>query len=196
MSTAQHLALYQVQTQLAGAMAAYPYQQQSPLLLPHSYPAAPTATSTALDAQLPLLLSETRSQNTEVRLNISKLADKVDAILGKLDTLKPQLPPAPPLSSYMDSEALLHNIQRIVQENIKLKEENGDKNGKIQVLNEKICDLLQRNQRLMEESNTIFEQRSDSLHSSAVHSQTRLLALEAEKARPSKNGAFVETPFA
>lgn len=181
MSTAQHLALYQVQTQLAGAMAAYPYQQQSPLLLPHSYPAAPTATSTALDAQLPLLLSETRSQNTEVRLNISKLADKVDAILGKLDTLKPQLPPAPPLSSYMDSEALLHNIQRIVQENIKLKEENGDKNGKIQVLNEKICDLLQRNQRLMEESNTIFEQRSDSLHSSAVHSQTRLLALEAEK---------------
>lgn len=183
MSTAQHLALYQAQTQLAGAMAAYPYQQQSPLLLPHSYPAAaaPSATSAALDAQLPLLLSETRSQNTEVRLNISKLADKVDAILGKLDTLKPQLPPAPPLSSYMDSEALLHNIQRIVQENIKLKEENGDKNSKIQALNEKICDLLQRNQRLMEESNTIFEQRSDSLHSSAVHSQTRLLALEAEK---------------
>lgn len=183
MSTAQHLALYQAQTQLAGAMAAYPYQQQSPLLLPppHSYPAAASATSAALDAQLPLLLSETRSQNTEVRLNISKLADKVDAILGKLDTLKPQLPPAPPLSSYMDSEALLHNIQRIVQENIKLKEESSDKNSKIQALNEKICDLLQRNQRLMEESNTIFEQRSDSLHSSAVHSQTRLLALETEK---------------
>lgn len=183
MSTAQHLALYQAQSQLAGAMAAYPYQQQSPLLLPppHSYPAAASATSAALDAQLPLLLSETRSQNTEVRLNISKLADKVDAILSKLDTLKPQLPPAPPLSSYMDSEALLHNIQRIVQENVKLKEENSDKNSKIQALNEKICDLLQRNQRLMEESNAIFEQRSDSLHSSAVHSQARLLALETEK---------------
>uniref|UniRef100_A0A023FS16 FK506-binding protein 15-like domain-containing protein n=1 Tax=Amblyomma parvum TaxID=251391 RepID=A0A023FS16_AMBPA len=33
----------------------------------------------------------------------------------------------------------------------------------------------------MEESNTMFEQRSDTLHSSAAHSQARLLALEAEK---------------
>uniref|UniRef100_A0A1E1XF74 peptidylprolyl isomerase n=1 Tax=Amblyomma aureolatum TaxID=187763 RepID=A0A1E1XF74_9ACAR len=189
MPAAQHMALYQAQTQLAGALAGYPYQQHGILLPPpHAYPAAPVATSvsTALDAQLPVLLSEARSQNTEVRLNISKLTDKVDYIIGKLDTLKSQPPSAPPLSSYMDSEALLHNIQRIVQENVKLKNESNEKNNKIQALNEKICDLLQRNQRLMEESNTMFEQRSDTLHSSAAHSQARVLAIEAEKTEVSE----------
>ncbi|XP_037515427.1 FK506-binding protein 15 isoform X4 [Rhipicephalus sanguineus] len=186
MPAAPHMALYQAQSQLAqGALAAYPYQQQSLLLPPgaHSYPTAPvpTATSAAVDMQLPLLLSETRSQNTEVRLNISKLADKVDAILGKLDAVKSQLPSAPLLGSHMDSDVLLYNIQRIVQDNEKLKNDNSEKDHKIQGLNEKICDLLQKNQRLMEESNSMFEQRSDALHSSAANSQARLLALETEK---------------
>uniref|UniRef100_L7M592 peptidylprolyl isomerase n=1 Tax=Rhipicephalus pulchellus TaxID=72859 RepID=L7M592_RHIPC len=185
MPAAPHMALYQAQSQLAGALAAYPYQQQGILLPPgaHSYPAAPvpTATSAAVDMQLPLLLSETRSQNTEVRLNISKLADKVDAILGKLDAVKSQVPSAPLLGSHMDSDVLLYNIQRIVQENEKLKNDNSEKDHKIQGLNEKICDLLQKNQRLMEESNSIFEQRSDAMHSSAANSQARLLALETEK---------------
>ncbi|XP_075736364.1 FK506-binding protein 15 isoform X3 [Rhipicephalus microplus] len=185
MPAAPHMALYQAQSQLASTLAAYPYQQQGLLLPPgaHSYPAAPvpTATSVAVDMQLPLLLSETRSQNTEVRLDISKLSDKVDTILGKLDAVKSQLPSAPQLGSHMDSDVLLYNIQRIVQENQKLKNDNGVKDHKIQGLNEKICDLLQKNQRLMEVSNSMFEQRSDALHSSAANSQARLLALETEK---------------
>lgn len=186
MPAAPHMALYQAQSQLAqGALAAYPYQQQGLLLPPgaHSYAAAavPTATNAAVDIQLPLLLSETRSQNTEIRLNLSKLADKVDAILGKLDAVKSQLPSAPLQGSYMDGDVLLYNIQRIVQDNEKLKNDNTEKDHKIQGLNEKICDLLQKNQRLMEESNSIFEQRSDALHSSAANSQARLLALEKEK---------------
>lgn len=185
MPAAPHMTLYQAQSQLAGALAAYPYQQQGLLLPPgaHSYAAAavPTATNAAVDIQLPLLLSETRSQNTEVRLNLSKLADKVDAILGKLDAVKSQLPSAPLQGSYMDGDVLLYNIQRIVQDNEKLKNDNSEKDHKIQGLNEKICDLLQKNQRLMEESNSIFEQRSDALHSSAANSQARLLALEKEK---------------
>ncbi|KAL3191864.1 hypothetical protein MRX96_059373 [Rhipicephalus microplus] len=119
MPAAPHMALYQAQSQLASTLAAYPYQQQGLLLPPgaHSYPAAPvpTATSVAVDMQLPLLLSETRSQNTEVRLDISKLSDKVDTILGKLDAVKSQLPSAPQLGSHMDSDVLLYNIQRIVQ---------------------------------------------------------------------------------
>ncbi|KAL3191863.1 hypothetical protein MRX96_059372 [Rhipicephalus microplus] len=67
------------------------------------------------------------------------------------------------------------------EENQKLKNDNGVKDHKIQGLNEKICDLLQKNQRLMEVSNSMFEQRSDALHSSAANSQARLLALETEK---------------
>ncbi|XP_070384736.1 FK506-binding protein 15-like isoform X3 [Dermacentor albipictus] len=185
MPATPHMALYQAQSQLAqSALAAYPYQQQGLLLPPgaHSYSAAvPAATSVAADMQLPLLLSETRSQNTEVRLNISKLADKVDEILRKLDAAKSQLPSAPPLGSCMDSDVLLYNIQRMVQDNEKLKSDNCEKDQKIQGLTEKICELLQKNQRLMEESNSMFEQRSDAMHSSAAHSQTRLLALETEK---------------
>lgn len=185
MPAAQHMALYQAQSQLAqSALAAYPYQQQGLLLPPGAHPysaAVPTATSAAVDMQLPLLLSETRSQNTEVRLNISKLADKVDEILRKLDATKSQLPSAPLLGSHMDSDVLLYNIQRMVQDNEKLKNDNCEKDQKIQGLTEKICDLLQKNQRLMEESNSMFEQRSDAMHSSAAHSQARLLALETEK---------------
>ncbi|XP_054919357.1 FK506-binding protein 15-like isoform X2 [Dermacentor andersoni] len=184
MPATPHMALYQAQSQLASALAAYPYQQQGLLLPPgaHTYSAAmPSAASVAADMQLPLLLSETRSQNTEVRLNISKLADKVDEILRKLDAAKSQLPSAPLLGSNMDSDVLLYNIQRMVQDNEKLKNDNCEKDQKIQGLTEKICDLLQKNQRLMEESNSMFEQRSDAMHSSAAHSQARLLALETEK---------------
>ncbi|XP_075535471.1 uncharacterized protein LOC142571031 [Dermacentor variabilis] len=185
MPATPHMALYQAQSQLAqSALAAYPYQQQGLLLPPgaHTYSAAvPSAASVAADMQLPFLLSETRSQNTEVRLNISKLADKVDEILRKLDAAKSQLPSAPLLGSHMDSDVLLCNIQRMVQDNEKLKSDNCEKDQKIQGLTEKICDLLQKNQRLMEESNSMFEQRSDAMHSSAAHSQARLLALETEK---------------
>lgn len=185
MPAAPHMALYQAQSHLAqGGLISYPYQQQGFLLPPgaHSYSAAvPTTTGAAVDMQLPLLLSETRAQNTEVRLNISKLADKVDDILRKLDAVKSQLPSAPLLGSHMDSDVLLYNIQKMVQDNEKLKNDNSEKDQKIQGLNEKICDLLQKNQRLMEESNSMFEQRSDAMHSSASHSQARLLALETEK---------------
>lgn len=179
---AQQMAVYQSQPQFAGALGAYPYHQQGLVLPPQPYQTAPMAPlgATVADGQLPLLLSETRSQNTEIRLGLSKVADKVDTVLSKLDTMRPSQS-ASSMTPYMDSEVLLHNIQRIVQENVKLKEESGEKNNKIQALNEKICDLLQRNQRFMEESNTMLEQRSDSLHTSAAHSQARLHTLEKEK---------------
>ncbi|XP_029842786.2 FK506-binding protein 15 isoform X2 [Ixodes scapularis] len=181
-SAAQQMAVYQSQPQFAGGLGAYPYHQQGLVLPPQPYQAAPMAplSATVPDGQLPLLLSETRSQNTEIRLGLSKVADKVDTVLSKLDSMRPPQA-ASSMTPYMDSEVLLHNIQRIVQENIKLKEESGEKGNKIQALNEKICDLLQRNQRFMEESNTMLEQRSDSLHSSAAHSQARLHTLEKEK---------------
>ncbi|CAN7990690.1 unnamed protein product, partial [Ixodes pacificus] len=178
-SAAQQMAVYQSQPQFAGGLGAYPYHQQGLVLPSQPYQTAPMAPlgATVADGQLPLLLSETRSQNTEIRLGLSKVADKVDTVLSKLDSMRPPQA-ASSVTPYMDSEVLLHNIQRIVQENIKLKEESGEKGNKIQALNEKICDLLQRNQR---HSNTMLEQRSDSLHSSAAHSQARLHTLEKEK---------------
>ena len=46
----------------------------------------------------------------------------------------------------MEAGILMTNIQRIVQENDKLKRELADKSAKVEQQNEKISDLLQRNQ--------------------------------------------------
>ena len=40
--------------------------------------------SSSGDASVPVLLSETRQQNTEVRLTLSKMSDKVDLIRQKV----------------------------------------------------------------------------------------------------------------
>ena len=46
----------------------------------------------------------------------------------------------------MEAGVLMNNIQRIVQENEKLKKDLADKNAKIETQNDKIAELLQRNQ--------------------------------------------------
>ncbi|XP_064458259.1 FK506-binding protein 15-like isoform X2 [Ornithodoros turicata] len=175
----QQMAVFQNQTQFPGAMASYGYQ---PVIYPQQYQAPQLATvaPSVAESQVPLLLSEARSQGTEMRHNLGKISDKVDMVLSKLDTLRPQSSVSM-MGPYMDSEMLLSNIQRIVQENVKLKEESQEKNNKIQALNDKVYDLLQRNQRFMEESHNMMEQRSDSLQSSAAQSQARFLELEKEK---------------
>ena len=47
----------------------------------------------------------------------------------------------------------------------------------------KIAELLERNQRYVEQSNTMLEQRSDAFKSTAVSSQVKVLQLEQEKVR-------------
>ena len=47
-------------------------------------PAPATSQPSSTDTLVPVLLSETRQQNTEVRLSVSKMADKVDKILEKV----------------------------------------------------------------------------------------------------------------
>ncbi|GFR31841.1 FK506-binding protein 15 [Trichonephila clavata] len=165
---------------------AYQPQFQAPFPI-HSMPGMmPTSMA---DTHLPMLITETRNQNTEVRLSLSKITDKVDTVLQKVDDLRlqqgrtPSLSPAP----FMDSSILVQNIERIVQENKQLKEEIETKNSKIQSLNEKICDLFQRNQRFFEESNNMLEQRSDSIQAVSTQSQTKILSLENEKAKLSSD---------
>ncbi|GFW37914.1 FK506-binding protein 15 [Trichonephila clavipes] len=164
----------------------YQPQFQAPFPI-HSMPGMmPTSMA---DTHLPMLITETRNQNTEVRLSLSKITDKVDTVLQKVDDLRlqqgrtPSLSPAP----FMDSSILVQNIERIVQENKQLKEEIETKNSKIQSLNEKICDLFQRNQRFFEESNNMLEQRSDSIQAVSTQSQTKILSLENEKAKLSSD---------
>ncbi|XP_013786507.1 FK506-binding protein 15-like isoform X2 [Limulus polyphemus] len=189
--------------QMALYQPAVTHQQQYPGALPYSYgfqqPVAPplgvlqqqqsfpmqsiSGVNPPLDNQLPVLLAETRTQNTELRLSLGKIADKVDLVLNKVEDIKSNHSQAVVGAPYMETSILLQNIQRIVQENSRLKNDVDEKSTKIQTLNEKICDLLQKNQKFMEQSNSMLEQRSDSLHTSTSHSQARLLILEQEKAK-------------
>ena len=49
-------------------------------------PVPPVAMTT--DSSMPMLLSETRTQTTEMRMTLSKVADKVDMISGKVSAVK------------------------------------------------------------------------------------------------------------
>ncbi|KAK7505089.1 hypothetical protein BaRGS_00003659, partial [Batillaria attramentaria] len=135
------------------------------------------------DPMAPMLLSETRQQTTEVRLTVSKMSDKVDRILEKVEALssvgamQQQSLPAPS----METSILLHNISRIVQENERLKKDVFEKGDKIESQNEKIAELLQKNQRYVEKSNTLLEERNEGYKLTANQSQSRILALEQEK---------------
>ncbi len=68
------------------------------------------------------LLSETRQQTTEVRLEIQKITSKVEDIASKIDKMREEGGAAGggAMMSYgpkptMETSVLLHNIQRMVQ---------------------------------------------------------------------------------
>lgn len=69
------------------------------------------------------------------------------------------------------------------QENEHLKKDVFEKSARIETQNLKIAELLERNQRYVEQSNTMLEQRSDAFKSTAASSQAKVLQLEQEKVR-------------
>ncbi|XP_059152791.1 FK506-binding protein 15-like [Physella acuta] len=154
---------------------------------------APPQQSSA-DALAPALLSETRQQNTEVRIGLSKMSDKVDKILEKIEHLNTTVVSsashtlgalAPYGSSMpapsMEANVLMQNITRIVQENERLKKDLYDQSHKVQEQNERIANLLEKNQKYVEQSHSVLEQRNEGYKNTATQSQARVLALEQEK---------------
>ncbi|XP_040011066.1 FK506-binding protein 15 isoform X2 [Xiphias gladius] len=128
------------------------------------------------------LMTEARQHNTEIRLAVGKVADKVDQLATKIDDLQRQGSHSTDVSSMsMETSMIMHNIQRIVQENECLKKEVFEKSSRIEEQNRKIGDLINQNQRHMEQSNLLLEKRNDSLKSSSEQSQTRLLQAEQDK---------------
>uniref|UniRef100_A0A8C3A7R0 peptidylprolyl isomerase n=1 Tax=Cyclopterus lumpus TaxID=8103 RepID=A0A8C3A7R0_CYCLU len=128
------------------------------------------------------LMTEARQHNTEIRLAVGKVADKVDQLTSKMDDLQRQgsLSMAVPSMS-METSMIMHNIQRIVQENECLKKEVFEKSSRIEEQNRKIGELINQNQRYVEQSNLLLEQRNDSLKSTSEHNQARLLQVEQDK---------------
>ncbi|XP_025112156.1 FK506-binding protein 15-like isoform X11 [Pomacea canaliculata] len=167
----QQMQGFQLSSQTAGLLGQPAHMAANPML-----------TSSAADPMTPILLTETRQQNTEVRLTVNKMSDKVDKILEKVESLNNgvmQLQPLP--APTMETSILLHNISRIIQENERLKKDVFERGEKIETQNEKIAELLQKNQRFVEKSNFMLEERNEGYKMTANQAQVRILALEQEK---------------
>nr|XP_032634876.1 FK506-binding protein 15 isoform X3 [Chelonoidis abingdonii] len=132
------------------------------------------------------LMTEARQHNTEIRMAVSKVADKMDHLAAKVEELQKQNTSSnlllPGISSVtMETAMLMSNIQRIIQENERLKQEIFEKSSRIEEQNEKIGELIERNQRYVEQSNLLMEQRNNSLQTTNEHTQARVLHAEQEK---------------
>lgn len=134
------------------------------------------------------LMTEARQHNTEIRLAVSKVVDKMDHLAAKVEELKKQSTAnsslLPGISSVtMEASMIMSNIQRIIQENERLKQEIFEKSSRIEEQNEKISELIERNQRYVEQSNLLMEQRNHSLQTTNESTQARVLHAEQEKAK-------------
>ncbi|XP_036288825.1 FK506-binding protein 15 isoform X2 [Pipistrellus kuhlii] len=133
------------------------------------------------------LMTEARQHNTEIRMAVSKVADKVDHLMTKVEELQkhsagnPLLIPS--MSVTMETKMIMSNIQRIIQENERLKQEILEKSSRIEEQNDKISELIERNQRYVEQNNLMMEKRNNSLQSATENTQARVLHAEQEKAK-------------
>uniref|UniRef100_A0A8C8BJV2 peptidylprolyl isomerase n=1 Tax=Otus sunia TaxID=257818 RepID=A0A8C8BJV2_9STRI len=132
------------------------------------------------------LMTEARQHNTEIRMAVSKVVDKMDHLAAKVEELKKQNAGnsslLPGISSVtMEASMIMSNIQRIIQENERLKQEIFEKSSRIEEQNEKISELIERNQRYVEQSNLLMEQRNHSLQTTNENTQARVLHAEQEK---------------
>jgi FK506-binding protein 15 len=122
---------------------------QIPVTNSYQIPSYFMTQNTSIDSNLSLLTNETRINNSEVRMTLTKIIDKIDLVSEKISDIKNNANssiPSIPVSSigFMDSTILLSSIQKIVNDNNNLKKELEDKTVRLQTLNEKICDLLQQ----------------------------------------------------
>ncbi|XP_059267011.1 FK506-binding protein 15 isoform X4 [Mustela nigripes] len=133
------------------------------------------------------LMTEARQHNTEIRMAVSKVADKMDHLMTKVEELQKHsagsslLPPSMALT--METSMIMSNIQRIIQENERLKQELLEKSSRIEEQNDKISELIERNQRYVEQSNLMMEKRNNSLQTATENTQARVLHAEQEKVK-------------
>ncbi|XP_058640115.1 FK506-binding protein 15 isoform X2 [Onychostoma macrolepis] len=166
------------QPMMPGAVHAFqPVSQMYPTqTVPYQGTGDPSVTS--------FLMTEARQHNTEIRLAVGKVADKLDHLSSKIDDLQKQGSVSLGLSNVsMETAMIMHNIQRIIQENECLKKEVFEKSSRIEEQNRKIGELINQNQRYVEQSNLLMEQRNDSLKNSSEQNQARILQAEQDKAR-------------
>lgn len=133
------------------------------------------------------LMTEARQHNTEIRMAVNKVTDKMDHLMTKVEELQKHSTGnsmlLPSMSVTMETSMIMSNIQRIIQENERLKQELLEKSSRIEEQNDKISDLIERNQRYVEQSNLMMEKRNNSLQTATENTQARILHAEQEKAK-------------
>uniref|UniRef100_A0A8C0LF77 peptidylprolyl isomerase n=1 Tax=Canis lupus dingo TaxID=286419 RepID=A0A8C0LF77_CANLU len=121
------------------------------------------------------LMTEARQHNTEIRMAVSKVADKMDHLMTKVEELQKHSAGnslmIPSMSVTMETSMIMSNIQRIIQENERLKQEILEKSSRIEEQNDKISELIERNQRYVEQSNLMMEKRNNSLQTATENTQ-------------------------
>nr|XP_056716960.1 FK506-binding protein 15 [Euleptes europaea] len=170
----------------AGVTYAYPQATPATSQLQPVGPMYPAPFQVAAAGDIgSFLMTEARQQNTEIRLAVGKVADKIDHLADKVNELQKQnsshslLPGSSSVT--METTMIMSNIQRIIQENERLKQEIFEKSSRIEEQNEKISELIDRNQRYVEQSNLLMEKRNTSLQINNEHTQARVLHAEQEK---------------
>uniref|UniRef100_F1MNV8 peptidylprolyl isomerase n=1 Tax=Bos taurus TaxID=9913 RepID=F1MNV8_BOVIN len=124
------------------------------------------------------LMTEARQHNTEIRMAVSKVADKMDHLMTKVEELQKHSAGnsllIPSMSVTMETSMIMSNIQRIIQENERLKQEILEKSSRIKEQNDKISELIERNQRYVEQSNLMMEKRNNSLQTATENTQAKV----------------------
>ncbi|XP_061674478.1 FK506-binding protein 15-like isoform X7 [Syngnathoides biaculeatus] len=137
------------------------------------------------------LMIDARQQNAELQLAVGKVADKVDQLASKMDDFQRQGTFSLGLSGLTtESAMIMENVQRIIQENERLKKEISEKTSCIEEQNCNISELFNQSQRYMEQSNTVVKKRNYSLNTSSKQSEGRQLQAQQDEVKRVMNGVF------
>ncbi|XP_048875436.1 FK506-binding protein 15-like isoform X4 [Brienomyrus brachyistius] len=128
------------------------------------------------------LITEAWQQNTEMRHAVGRVKDRIDQLASKVESLQKQrslLLGMPAVS--LETPALLHSIQKIIQENEGLKKDVSEKNLHITEQNMKIRELIHQNQRYLEQNILLLEEKNKSFQVASEQGRARLLQAERDK---------------
>ncbi|KAK7067219.1 hypothetical protein SK128_017998 [Halocaridina rubra] len=202
-------------------LVVYQNPWQQPALLPPGYPSVQVPVqpqpSTASDPTISLLFSETRSQNTELKISVSKMSDKIDVLTSKIESMEQQFKDggnnaAPGMlvpsrlmtvpqhdhsilsTNAFDPKAVLAQITALVTDNEDMKAKVLEKDTKISALNDSLTQLLQKNQRLLEEKTDMLMAKQQ--ESGTTVSITEVIALREEKAGLNSQLGAVQSQYA
>ncbi|KAI6649703.1 FK506-binding protein 15 [Oopsacas minuta] len=122
----------------------------------------------------------------DTKVGMSKIDMKIDEVLKKVDSIKSEPSTAvvptskPDIPAIIDPNVVLHSITKVVEESRTLKQELMDRDARIESLNQKARQLLESNQRYVEQSQHMIEQRSDSIHSLSSANNSHIIKLQEE----------------